>query len=96
MKDSVGNEIKKGCIVRMFHFVNRYKRRKEYMYKQIGEYSEYYKRFKVWHLPIDFKELEKDAYFYMGDEFGESCVVVNSPFSSYSDRNLKRNKYLRD
>jgi len=88
--DSAGNEIKTGDIVRVFHFVNSYKRRKEFMYKQIGQFSPTKTQIYVMHLPVTANE---SGYYAKPEDFKDSVVVQRLEFE---EKNLKRCKRLKD
>ena len=101
--DSVGNEIKTGDIIRMYHFTSYYKRRKEYQYKQIGKpYNNVAGKeigLKVHHLPIEKNSMNmlSKGFFIANNKDFKNCVVVSTVYDAdTNNRNLKRNKKLRD
>ena len=89
--DSVGNPITEGCILRIYHFTGARKKR-HYMYKQVGKYSEKCKKWRVYHLPI--KDMGAPEGYYT--DFFRDSVVVESPDLRYAHEDLKRNPRLRD
>ena len=88
--DSVGNELKPGDIVRVFHFINVYRRRKEFMYKQVGDYVKGEAMVRMLHLPIN---SDQDGYWATQKDFENSILVQRA---KYEAGNLKRNNKLRD
>lgn len=93
MIDCVGNEIREGDVLRMFHFVNSFRRRKEFMYKKVGAYCEGSKTFKVYHLDSVVDEIKLGYFFADQKDFNDSVVVQRA---KYSAENLKRSKFFRD
>ncbi len=87
--DSVGNELKPGDIIRMFHFVGA-RKRKHYMYKKFIGYETYNK------VTIGiFNHLDGDGGFRSRDnEYQNKIVVVQR--AKYEQANLRRSKILRD
>lgn len=84
--DSEGNEAHVGAIARMYHFTSW--KRKEYMYKQIGEFDSVRNKLKIHHLPF-----KPDHFYYENREcFAEDYIIVQD----YLTVKLKRSKKLRD
>jgi hypothetical protein len=86
IKDSVGNEIHTGAIIRVFHFQTS--RKKYYMYKQVGTFNRQAHLFEVFHLPFG-----TGSYFTA--DFVDA-VVVSCQGEYYIHHDLKRNKKLSD
>lgn len=85
MKDSVGNEIHEGAILKVFHFTGR-NGRKHFMYKQVGETTELYT--KIWHLPI--RPFNENGYYLkQNSETLHDSVVVACTCEDHIRKNLK-------
>ena len=87
--DSVGNELKPGDLIRMYHFTGA-QNRKHYMYKRFLKYVKGKKdTFGV------FEHLDNEGTFRAKqDHVKDNIVVVQR--SKFEHKNLKRNRSLRD
>lgn len=91
--DSVGNEIKKGDIVRMFHFVSK-SGRNEYMYKLIGPVHPESGMLTVFHITPPLNP-QADEFFLAHHKDLHATVVVQRAFFNPNE-SLKRSYQWRD
>jgi len=88
MKDSVGNEIHDGAILKVFHFVGA-RGRKHFMYKKVlgkvkkGEFE---------HFEINHLEGGGSYFIPSNREILEDCVVVQCTCEYHIYNNLKINR----
>ena len=85
--DSVGNEIKEGDVIRMFHFVSR-NGRNEYMYKRIGSIHPESGMLKVYHIALPLNPRADEFFLAHSKDFHASVVVQRAILNP--NENLKR------
>lgn len=92
--DSVGNELKAGDIVRMYHFTGA-RGKRHYMYKRFVDYEQHILHgFQTKYYGV-FEHLDGSGTFRShGNEYKDRIVIVQR--AKYEDKELKRNLKLRD
>jgi len=94
--DSEGNILNEGDIIRVFHFIGARRKRKHFMYKQVGKIEHYEgtdnikrTRLKLYHLPLG------EGFYHVRDNLKEA-ILVQSHSKIWRDKDFKRSKSLTD
>lgn len=89
MKDCIGNDVHEGAILKVFHFWGR-RKRKNFMYKQVGGLTINQLYRKIHHLPF-----RLDAYYLKPTEcILDDSVVVECTCDYHQTNDLKINRFF--
>lgn len=83
--DIAGNLIEEGDIIKMFHFIGT-RRKKHFIYKQVGEFNHDKKWFICFHLPIK----EGSGRFILDKDICKISLVIQT---NNINKNLKASKF---